>query len=434
MLPKSEHCCRQKEKLSSWILDYDKNAYCDPIITDESRDLLIDSFNECSDLRRSFHNSLNEFFCNLGFSSMENIHKYGNSSFSKYELPMHPGVRSMGCKGEFLMNKNNSYGQIGNKRNKMIKNKIKKGKNKNKKMISLKKRVFMEEIGNYDDEDDGIKGFKYINQDNDINNIYDEKIMESNDEDSEHKKDNNYKHKNMNKINTEEQKDNQGDYLLNSIFNQFGFSYNKDKNKEKENENKKDDKKEGKTGVMKEKNKYNEKISNIITEPKIISKEYKSKKNDYLFTSDKDENEKEKAYEKNKIITNIKDSKEKNISKGVIKENKKIEMSKNEKYSQTQTKKEFPKKEESKKFQDDDKNNKIDTILKKYKKEIISNENKIKVKKNEEKQNEKEDMIKKEFKYIKKKNSDKEINKNEKIIYNKKGNIIKNEEDKNINF
>ena len=315
MLPKSEHCCRQKEKLSSWILDYDKNAYCDPIITDESRDLLIDSFNECSDLRRSFHNSLNEFFCNLGFSSMENIHKYGNSSFSKYDLPMHPGVRSMGCKGEFLMNKNNSYGQIGNKRNKMIKNKIKKGKNKNKKMISLKKRVFMEEIGNYDDEDDGVKGFKYINQDNDINNIYEEKIMESNDEDSEHKKDNNYKHKNMNKINTEEQKDNQGDYLLNSIFNQFGFSYNKDKNKEKENENKKDDKKEGKTGVMKEKNKYNEKISNIITEPKIISKEYKSKKNDYLFTSDKDENEKEKAYEKNKIITNIKDSKEKNISK-----------------------------------------------------------------------------------------------------------------------
>ena len=80
------------------------------------------------------------------------------------------------------------------------------------------------------------------------------------------------------------------------------------------------------------------------------------------------------------------------------------------------------------------KNNKIDTILKKYKKEIISNENKIKVKKNEEKQNEKEDMIKKEFKYIKKKNSDKEINKNEKIIYNKKGNIIKNEEDKNINI
>ena len=174
MLPKSEHCCRQKEKLSSWILDYDKNAYCDPIITDESRDLLIDSFNECSDLRRSFHNSLNEFFCNLGFSSMENIHKYGNSSFSKYELPMHPGVRSMGCKGEFLMNKNNSYCQIGNKRNKMIKNKIKKGKNKNKKMISLKKRVFMEEIGNYDDEDDGVKGFKYINQDNDINNIYEE--------------------------------------------------------------------------------------------------------------------------------------------------------------------------------------------------------------------------------------------------------------------
>ena len=35
--------------------------------------------------------------------------------------------------------------------------KMKKKKKKNKKMISLKKRVFMEEIGNYDDEDDGIK-------------------------------------------------------------------------------------------------------------------------------------------------------------------------------------------------------------------------------------------------------------------------------------
>ena len=50
--------------------------------------------------------------------------------------------------------------------------------------------------------------------------------------------------------------------------------------------NKYEIKKAEKKNVMKEKkNKYNEKIPNIITEPKIISKEYKSKKNDILLTS-----------------------------------------------------------------------------------------------------------------------------------------------------
>ena len=73
MHKESEHISRQKEKLSSWILDYDKNAYCDPKINEESRELLVDSFNECSDLRKSFHNSLNQFFSNLHFFSSINL-------------------------------------------------------------------------------------------------------------------------------------------------------------------------------------------------------------------------------------------------------------------------------------------------------------------------------------------------------------------------
>ena len=59
----------QKTRLSEWILDYDKNAYCDNKINNESREVLIDSFNECSDLRKSFHDSLQNFFNNFGFSA-----------------------------------------------------------------------------------------------------------------------------------------------------------------------------------------------------------------------------------------------------------------------------------------------------------------------------------------------------------------------------
>ena len=73
MTESSEKKVKIKNKLSEWILDYDKNAYCDSKIDDETREILIDSFNECSDLRKSFHDSLNNFFNNLGFSSSMKI-------------------------------------------------------------------------------------------------------------------------------------------------------------------------------------------------------------------------------------------------------------------------------------------------------------------------------------------------------------------------
>ena len=110
---------KDKNKLSEWILDYDKNAYCDSKINNDTRDLLIDSFNECSDIRKSFHDSLQNFFNNLGFSaSMRNIHKYENS-FTSFDNILHEKRKTFGYTEDFGLKKNNSVSKFGKKKKKI---------------------------------------------------------------------------------------------------------------------------------------------------------------------------------------------------------------------------------------------------------------------------------------------------------------------------
>ena len=196
MLQNSEHLSHQKKKLSSWILDYDKNAYCDPKIPNDSRELLVDSFNECSDLRKSFHNSLNEFFSNLGFSSMKPFHKYDNS-FTNYEKATHEQHKD-NLRMDIGFSLINDNSEVNLKKNKKV-------KDKNKNVISLKKKIFKNEIENFKNND----------------------VIESDDEYSDEKK------------NDKIIKKNNGDYFLNSIYNQFGIS---NKNKFVNNEESKDNK------------------------------------------------------------------------------------------------------------------------------------------------------------------------------------------------
>ena len=242
MQKNTEHFSHQKEKLSSWILDYDKNAYCDPKISHDSRELLVDSFNECSDLRKSFHNSLNEFFSNLGFSSMNHFHKYDNS-FTNYEKATHAQHNNkLGLDIGFSFIKDNSEINLGNKKNTNKKKTKDKGKSKN--IISLKKKFLKNEIENYKEND----------------------FIESDNEDSDEKKIDKYK--------KEKDSEKDGDYFLNSIYNQFGIS-NKNKIgiKEESKDNKVIEKEENKIFKKENKNIYSKKISEKIKDSNIKSSE-----------------------------------------------------------------------------------------------------------------------------------------------------------------
>ena len=113
---------KEREKnlnpLSEWILDYDKHSYCDPKINNESRDLLIESFNECSDLRKSFHDSLQNLFNNFSFSaSMKNIHRF--DSFTSFDNLFHEKRKTFGYTEDFGLFKNNSVSKFGIKNNKI---------------------------------------------------------------------------------------------------------------------------------------------------------------------------------------------------------------------------------------------------------------------------------------------------------------------------
>ena len=282
MHKESEHISRQKEKLSSWILDYDKNAYCDPKINEESRELLVDSFNECSDLRKSFHNSLNQFFSNLGFSSMDNIHKFDNS-FTNFEFALHDKRQnSIGLDLGLSKFKNNSISKFNTKKEGMLNSKKKiKDKNKIKNNISLKKKFFKQEFENSKENsvDYNDKRFFYINKNN-------EEVIESDNEDSDDKKNVKYK-KNINIKKEEEKNEQNGDYFLNSIYNQFGISKNKFLNKEVEDENVKYTKEKNKIIIQEEKNKYNEKIPKTKSDDKnmmisLLDKEKKEKIKDKI--------------------------------------------------------------------------------------------------------------------------------------------------------
>ena len=158
MTESSEKKVKIKNKLSEWILDYDKNAYCDSKIDDETREILIDSFNECSDLRKSFHDSLNNFFNNLGFSSsMKNIHKFDNS-FGSSDFFIQEKRKTFGNIGDFGLIKNNSVSKFGFTKKKKIKKKV---KNDIKPITSIRKKMLTrEELDDEEEEEEE----EYINK------------------------------------------------------------------------------------------------------------------------------------------------------------------------------------------------------------------------------------------------------------------------------
>ena len=143
---------KDKNELSEWILDYDKNAYCDTKINNDTRDVLIDSFNECSDLRKSFHDSLQNFFNNLGFSaSMKNIHKFDNS-FTSFDNILHEKRKTFGYTEDFGLIKNNSVTKFGGKKSKLINLKQNQMKDHDKPITSIKKKMLQDRKLLDDDE------------------------------------------------------------------------------------------------------------------------------------------------------------------------------------------------------------------------------------------------------------------------------------------
>ena len=108
---------KHKRNLSDWILDHDKKTYTDINIKNESKNILIDSFNECSDLRRSFHDNLRTIFRDMGFSSMKNIHENGNNL--TLDFPSNDRNTKYCYNGEITVIKNNSVSKFGIKNNKI---------------------------------------------------------------------------------------------------------------------------------------------------------------------------------------------------------------------------------------------------------------------------------------------------------------------------
>ena len=300
LLQNSKHCSRQKKKLSSWILNYDKNAYCDNKISENNRDLLIDSFNECSEIRKSFHQELNQFFTRFGFSSMNNIHKY-DKYFTYYDPDKYDkNNNSLGNDFSFCLNRYSSMPKIdierggiinlkkklrdNNKSRNKSKSNKKNKKNKNKFVISLKKKILNNEnenskISDSEEEEDEDKKIE------DYDNKYSEK------------EEDNYNNEIEEKIDKEKERD----YLLNSIYNQFGITKNQLLNIEEVEEEKTNqifNKEEGK-------NKYNKKSYNKeypINESNLKSKEIQKK--GFLSSLNSDKKEKMKEKMSKKIIKN----------------------------------------------------------------------------------------------------------------------------------
>ena len=135
---------KHKRNLSDWILDHDKNTYADINIKNESKNILIDSFNECSDLRRSFHDNLRTIFTDMGFSSMKNIHENGNNL--TLDLSSNDKNTKYCYNGEITVIKNNSVSKFGIKNNKIYslnKNEdIQQNKPQTKVITSLRKDDF----------------------------------------------------------------------------------------------------------------------------------------------------------------------------------------------------------------------------------------------------------------------------------------------------
>ena len=80
----------KKRNLSKWILSYDKNSYCDSKIKEENRNFLIDSFNDSSEKRKSFHGSLKKLCSSFDFPRVSDPLKFERSytitTYPKFEL------------------------------------------------------------------------------------------------------------------------------------------------------------------------------------------------------------------------------------------------------------------------------------------------------------------------------------------------------------
>ena len=278
-------------KLSEWILDYDKNAYCSPKIRKENRQVLIDSFNECSDLRKSFHDSLQNFFNNLGFSaSMRNIHKFDNS-FTSSDNIFSEKRKTFGYPGDFGLIKNNSISKFETKKTKKGNHNQNQNKAHLKPITSIRKKMLPFEKF-YDEneeveEDDEIKKKKKEKAEKDkseldiINkmvygdigkeakyghekvDILTEEVIESENEDSEKRS------KEINKIlgkNKNYEKNKDKDKLLNNIFDEFEKRKNKKFIKEINNEEEQE-----------RDEKYNLNLKNYKTERKLNQENEKLK-------------------------------------------------------------------------------------------------------------------------------------------------------------
>ena len=108
---------RHKRNLSDWIEDYDQRSYSN-LKDDDSKDILIDNYNDCSDLRRSFHDSIKNIFEDLSLKKLKNIYK--NNNFYTINYPNNDKNKKYFYNGEITLVNNNSVNKYGIKNNKLI--------------------------------------------------------------------------------------------------------------------------------------------------------------------------------------------------------------------------------------------------------------------------------------------------------------------------
>ena len=332
----SDNKPKKRKNLSQWILAYDKNAYCDSKIEEEDRDLLIDSFNECSDIRKSFHDSLKNLFSNFGFSCMQDSIQFENS-FNSTKYPKFALRKAYYYDGDLKLFKNNSVSKFH------IKKKTKQQNNKNKKKTinTLRKKMFPkgEEFEDFQKDNKKVKTEQDLQEIDIINKmifenkgkeenynadkrkeILTEKVIESENEDTEE----NRTYRNYKKSGRDNA---QKDKILNKIFGEI------EKGKSTKNENEEEiNAYKGSSKYRRTAEKYSEKdnekeesLKSSIT--KANSSIRKSEKRFYNF---KNQNDEDKESDKN--INEGRTSSKRYRKFGKFDENNKNKMNNTEQY------------------------------------------------------------------------------------------------------
>ena len=102
------HEKKQNSKISELLSNFDKNTYHKiRKKKNNEKDILIDSFNECSDLRNSLQNSLDNIVDNFDTQYMNHILKHDNS-FSSLKIPTKEQRKILTYNKEMHLTKNNS--------------------------------------------------------------------------------------------------------------------------------------------------------------------------------------------------------------------------------------------------------------------------------------------------------------------------------------